>query len=131
MAKIVPGDLKAILRLFGVAGSDDSDKHIDQIKTSHPLPTNTLIAFRFNKRRYFALFDETAEDDVDYMTEQINSEAPDISGGAFIENPSEAGLTYGVPHKGKSVYLYSVDIDKKRLDSALAESRPELSRSTW
>lgn len=131
MAKIAPGDLKAILRQFKVAGSDDSDKHIDHIKVSHPLPTNTLVGFRFDKRRYFALFDETAEDDTDYMTEQVDTEASDISGGAFIENPNEAGLTYGVPFKGKAVYLYSVDIDKKRLDITLAERHPDTSRSTW
>lgn len=131
MVKIVPGDLKAILRLFNVKGSDDTEKRIDQIKTTHPLLTNTLIAFRFDKRHYFALFDETADDDLEYLTEQVSSETPDVSQGVFLENPSETGTTYGVPHKGKAVYLFSLDVDKKRLDIALVERSPETSRSTW
>lgn len=131
MAKTAPGDLKAILRQFNVNGSDDSDRHIDQIKVSHPLPINTLIGFRFDKRHYFALFDETAEDDLDYLTEQINSEASGLTQGMFFENPNESGAMYGIPYKGKAVYLYSADADKKRLDLALAERWPETSRSTW
>jgi 23S rRNA pseudouridine1911/1915/1917 synthase len=131
MAKTAPGDLKAILRQFGVAGSDDSDKHIDQIKVSHPLPINTLIAFRFDKQHYYVLYDETAGDDLAYLSEQIDSEASDISEGRFLENPNESGATYGVPFKGKAVYLYSVDVDKKRLDLMLAENYPDTSRSTW
>lgn len=130
MVKVSPGDLKAILRQFNIATEDDSAKHIDQIKTSHPLPVSTLIAFRFNKRHYYALYDETAEDDLAYLSGQIISDTSGTA-GAFLENPNETDTTYALPFKGKSVYLYAVDADKKRLDLILAERYPETSRSTW
>ncbi|HEY5695471.1 MAG TPA: RluA family pseudouridine synthase, partial [Candidatus Saccharimonadales bacterium] len=52
--------------------------------------------------------------------------------GTLYENPNETQLmTYGVPYKGKDVYVFEVLSNKKRLDAALAEQYPEYSRSTW
>lgn len=130
MVKVSPGDLKTLLRQFKIARADDSERHVDQIKVSHPLPVNTLVSFRFDKRHYYALFDETAEDDLAYLSEQVDTEAPSMS-SVFFENPNGTGTTYGMPFKSKAVYLYSVDADKKRLDLALAERWPDTSRSTW
>lgn len=129
-SKIAPGDLKAILRLAKVNGAEASEKHIDNIKVTHPVPVSTLIAFRFNKRHFFALFDETADDDIEYLFEQIKAEAG-TSEGAFLENQTGTETVYGLPFKGKTVYLYSVDAGKKRLDLWLAENYPDMSRSTW
>lgn len=129
-SKITPGDLKAILRIAKVAAADDSDKHIDNIKVTHPVPVSTLVAFRFNKRHFFALYDETADDDIEYLSEQLKGEL-DTVGGRFLENQTTSRAAYGLPFKGKTVYLYSVDADKKRLDLALAEKYPHVSRSTW
>ncbi len=129
MASVAPGDIKAILRQFAVNGADESTKHIDTIKSSNPKLSSTLVSFRFNKRRYCLLFDETAEDDVEYLLEQVAGETDSV--GSFIKNPDESFLTYGVPFKGKTVYLYLAQADKKRLDILLAEKYPDISRSTW
>jgi len=125
MAKSTPGDIKAILRQFNIDGADESDRHIEAIK---PV-TDSLISFRFNKRRYCVLYDEVAEDDLDYLNEQVAGEAD--TEGSFLKNPNESFLTYGLPFKGKTVYLYLAQADKKRLDIVLAEKYPESSRSTW
>ena len=125
MAKSTPGDIKAVLRQFDVDGADDSDRHIEAIK---PV-TDSLISFRFNKRRYCVLYDEVADDDLDYLNEQVVGEAD--TEGSFLKNPNESFLTYGLPFKGKTVYLYLAQADKKRLDIVLAEKYPESSRSTW
>ena len=130
MAKETPGDIKAILRQFAIDGSDDSDKRIDTIKVVQSTATNTILSFRFNKRRYSVLFDETADDDIDYLTSQVSS-FTDSDDGSFIRNPNESYVTYGMPFKGKTVYLYLAQADKQRLDSALAQSHPDVSRSTW
>lgn len=130
MVKVVPGDIKAILRQFKIEGADDSGRRIDTIKITNPLPVSTMATFRFNKRRYCIVFDETAEDDTEHLKEQIRNEI-DSEEGEFIQNPNEDFLTYGLPFKGKTVYLYLAQADKRRLDVVLAETRPELSRSTW
>ena len=126
MVKVVPGDLKAILRLFQIEGSDDSDKRIDQIHTTAaPSAIGTLVSFRFKKRRYCAVFDETAEDDLEYLSEQVSSVIGSDQ-GSFIKNPNESYLTYGVPFKGKNVYLYLAEADTQRLDIALAKQHTQL-----
>lgn len=130
MVKVSPGDIKAILRQFQIEGADESDKHIDLIKTTPPSPTNTLVSFRFNKRRYSILFDESAEDDIDYLEQQVGA-STDSNEGSFIKNPEESFLTFGIPFKSKTVYLYLAEADKKRLDSYLAEHHQSASRSTW
>lgn len=131
MAKIEPGDLKAILRLYKVDYSDDTDHRIDQIETmTTPSSVGSITSFRFNKRRYCVLFDETAQDDLEYMTEQIGHVTTSKE-GAFVLNPQENYATYGVPFKGKTVYLYLAQADKRRLDIVLSERDPSLSRSTW
>lgn len=129
-AKIAPGDLKAILRLAAVDGADDSDEHIDTIKITHPALVSTMAAFRFKKRQFYALFDETADDDIDYLNEQVRGEI-DTTEGTFLKNQTSSDTLYGLPFKGKTVYLYSVDADKRRLDVALSEKFPDISRSTW
>ncbi len=128
--KVSPGDLKAILRQFKVNYADDSDKHIDGIKVTHPLPVSTLVAFRFNKHHYYALYDETADDNIEYLFDQIKNNAG-VEKGAFLSNQLDASLTYGLPFEGRTIYLYAVDADKKRLDIYLASKYPEISRSAW
>lgn len=130
MAKITPGDLKAILRSFKIDGAEDGDKHIDMIKMSNPSLVSTLVAFRFNKRRYYVLYDETADDDMEYLEDLVAGEATGRE-GSFLKNPNESFLTYGLPFKGKTVYLYLAQADKRRLDIVLSETYPDTSRSTW
>jgi 23S rRNA pseudouridine1911/1915/1917 synthase len=131
MVKVASSDILGILRKFDVAGDDNVPRHIEQLKLSHPSATNTLASFRFNKQQFYVLYDDTAEDSAGYITDQIRTEKQDLA-GELVENPNADHLmTYGLPYKGKDVYLFSIISDKKRLDLLLAERFPELSRSTW
>ena len=130
MAKISRGDIKAILRQFMISGADDSEKHIDELKTSSPTPTTTVVVFRFNKKRYCILLDDTADDDLTYLEDQLKS-TTQTDEGSFIKNPQADFTTYGLFFEGKTVYLYLAQLDKRRLDSVLAEQYPDTSRSTW
>jgi 23S rRNA pseudouridine1911/1915/1917 synthase len=128
--KVSSADLVAILRRYKLADETTVPRYIDQIKRSNPGPTNMLVSFRFNKRRFYVLFDDTAEDDTAYVLQQVQTEKQDAI-GEVVENPNDHITTYALPFKGKDVYLFMAVSDKKRLDVALAERFPETSRSTW
>lgn len=131
MVKVSSSDLLAILRKFDVASDEHVPRMIEQVQYTHPNPTNTLASFKFNKQHYFVLYDDTAEDDTAYIEEQVRTAKQDVQ-GEIAENPNaDHVMTYGVPFKGKDVYLFSVTSNKKRLDQLLAEQFPTLSRSTW
>ena len=131
MVKVSSSDIVAILRRFDLADDSTVPRFIEQVTFSHPDPKNTLVTFRFNKQRFYVLFDETAEDDVAYIIDQIKTEKQDLM-GELIENPNDDHLTtYALPFKGKEVYLFKLTSDKKRLDTLLAEMYPDTSRSTW
>ena len=130
MVKVSSGDLIAILRRFDLANDDNVPRHVEQVKFSNPDEKNTLISFRFNKRQFYVLFDETGEDDLDYILSQIRTAKQDVIGEVII-NPNDQVRTYGLPFKGKDVYLFAVLSDKRRLDVVLAERYPKVSRSTW
>jgi 23S rRNA pseudouridine1911/1915/1917 synthase len=130
MVKISSGDIIAILRRFEMATDDNVPRHVEQVKYSNPNPKNTLVSFRFNKQRFYILVDDTAEDDVQYVHDQIITDKQDAT-GELIENPNDHITTYALPFKGKEVYLFAITSDKRRLDTVLAERYPDLSRSTW
>lgn len=119
-----------ILRRFNQATDDDSARSIDQVKQTHPTAINQLVQFRFNRQQYFVLLDETAEDQSSYILQQIQTVKSDAV-GEVLENPTSDLTTYGLPYKGKDVYLFQLQSDKRRLDVVLAERYPEYSRSTW
>jgi 23S rRNA pseudouridine1911/1915/1917 synthase len=131
MVKVSSGDLVAILRRFDIADDTTVPRHIEQVVFSHPNSVNTLVSFRFNRLRFYVLFDDTAEDDVQYIINQIKTEKQDVT-GELLKNPHEDHLTtYGLPFKGKDIYLFAASSDRKRLDALLAEKYPDTSRSTW
>jgi len=131
MVKVASNDILGILRKFDLAGDDNVPRHVEQLKITNPSATNTLASFRFNKQQFYVLYDDTAEDSEGYVLSQIQIEKQDLIGN-LIENPNGDHLmTYGLPYKGKDVYLYAVTSNKKRLDILLAERFPETSRSTW
>lgn len=130
MVKIASSDVITILRKFELAGDDNVPRHVEQLKTTHPNDINMLVSFRFSKTQFYILADDTAEDDADYIVEQIHSDSA-AAAGKLIENPRESTMTYGMPFKGKDIYLFELTSDKKRLDIELAERFPETSRSTW
>ncbi len=130
MVKVSSNDLLAILRRFDVAGDEHVPRHIEQVSFSNPGATNTAITFRFLKRRFYVLFDDTAEDNEAYILQQFRTIKQSLI-GELIQNPHDHLMTYGLPFKGKDVYLFLEVSDKKRLDNELAERYPETSRSTW
>lgn len=130
MVKVSSSDIVHILRRFDIADDTAMPRFIEHIKYTHPAPYNTLVGFRFNKHQFFVLFDDTAEDDTNYVLQQVRTAKQDIE-GEVVANPNDHLTTYALPFKGKEVYLFEVISSKKRLDSLLAERYPETSRSTW
>ena len=128
--KITSSDLLAILRQFRQATDDNVPRHIDQIASSYPQPINQLVRFRFDRRQYFLLIDDTAEDHASYIMQQIYTAKSDAT-GEILPNPLSDIATYGLPFKGKDVYLFQQQRTTQRLDSLLATRHPETSRSTW
>ena len=130
MVKVSSSDALAILRRFKLAGSEHVPRHIEQLTFHSPRPTTTMVTFRFQKRKYYILFDDLAEDLASEIIAQIHTVKQDET-GTLLENPNDDIRTYGLPFKGKDVYLFVAISDKKRLDVELAERYPETSRSTW
>jgi len=130
MVKVTSSDILAILRRFDVAPENSVPRHVEQIKFSNPSSTNTMVSFRFNKNRYCVLFDDVAEDDANFILSQFQTETNDLK-GVIVENPNDHLTTYGLPFKGKDVYLFAVLSDKTRLDVELAQRYTETTRSTW
>ena len=123
-------DILDVLRRYELAGDDNVPKNVETIKMSNPNPINMLASFRFAKHQFYILFDDTADDDIDYVMTQIKTKNNNIC-GELIKNPRDSTTTYAMPYKGKDCYLFEVISDKKRLDSELAKRYPETSRSTW
>jgi len=130
MVKVSSRDILDVLRRYELAGDDNVPRHVEMVRMSHPQPINTLVSFRFDKQQFYILFDDTAEDNIDYVLSQVKINKNNIK-GELIKNPRDAITTYAMPFKGKECYLFAVISDKKRLDSELANRYPENSRSTW
>jgi len=130
MVKVSSGDIVAILRRFELADDATVPRYIEHIRIIHPSTHNTLVAFRFNKHHFYILFDDTAEDDTNYVLGQIRTDKQDVL-GEVAKNPKDSTTTYAMPFKGKDTYLFEVISGKKRLDTVLAERYPATSRSTW
>lgn len=130
MVKVSSRDILGVLRRYDLAGDDNVPRHIEMVKMSHPGPINTLVSFRFMKKQFYILFDDTAEDDINYVLSQIKTIQSNIV-GELVKNPNDPTTTYALPFKGKECYLFAVISGKKRLDSELARRYPGKSRSTW
>ncbi|NTW62322.1 RluA family pseudouridine synthase [Candidatus Saccharibacteria bacterium] len=128
--KVSSRDILDVLRRFELAGDDNVPRNIESVRISNPNPINTMASFNFNRQKFYLLFDDTADDDVNHVMAQIRTKKADVS-GELIKNPRDSELTYGMPLKGKECYLFQVISSKKRLDSELALRYPENSRSTW
>lgn len=129
--KISSRDALGILRLYKIADDSHVPRQIVSIKTFHPIPSNTAVSFCFLNKQYYALFDEAADDDVDYATNQIKKIDSNVQ-FSLVDNPYlDNKNSYSIPFKGKDCYLFVVIANKKRLDSELFNRYPETSRSTW
>lgn len=130
MVKFSSSDILRILTKFEIAGDEDMPRYVEQLKMTHPHEKNTLFSFRFKKQQYYVLVDSAAEDDSTYILDQIYSDKT-AAAGRIVANPNDDFMTYGMPYKGKDVYLYAVATTKHRLDLWLSERNPDLSRSAW
>lgn len=130
MTKLSSRDILGILRYFEVANDNNVPRNIENIKTTSPNLTNSLIEFKFLKHMFSILLDESADDDKDYIISQINKSNPSMQGELYL-NPRDESKTYAMPFRQKSCYLYEFIIKKNRLDAELAKRNPEISRSTW
>lgn len=130
MVKASSSDILAILRRFNVATSDNVPRQILSIKTFNPIPVSTLFSFIFDKKMYFILFDDTADDNEEFLMDEFRTVKQDVT-GELIENPIDSSKTYALPFRGKEVYLFALKSLKSRLDVVLSQKYPLVSRSTW
>ncbi|MBM3209942.1 RluA family pseudouridine synthase [Candidatus Saccharibacteria bacterium] len=131
MIKFDVKDVIALLRKFKQADDNDGRREVSFINVTAPELHSTLIGFRFKKQQFYALLDETVEDNQARVEQAIAGTYGDVH-GELLRNPKDDSLyTYGMPYKGKEMYLYKVTPTSKRLDSYLAEVYPERSRSAW
>ncbi len=130
MVKISSNDILGILRRFDIAGEENVPRHISNISITNPTVASTMASFHFKKHKFYVVYDDSVEDDAEYLVDQIRSDRQDIKGELLI-NPKDEKRTYAMPFKGKEVYLYAVDSSKVRLDQELASKNPDISRSTW
>ena len=128
--KVSSRDILDILRRFELADYDNVPRNIENLKVTNPNPINTMAEFRYNRHQFYILFDDNAEDDVEYIMHQILSKKNTIK-GELTKNPRDENLTYAMPFHQKDCYLFEVNSDKRRLDIELSIRYPELSRSTW
>jgi 23S rRNA pseudouridine1911/1915/1917 synthase len=130
MAKLSSRDILDVMRNFKLATDDNIPRHIEAIKETNPRSMNTLFSYRFMGQPFYLLFDDTAEDDANYVMKQILPESGTLE-GKLITNPKDDILTYAMPFRGKDCYLFKVVSEKKRIDSELARLYPDKSRATW
>jgi 23S rRNA pseudouridine1911/1915/1917 synthase len=130
MVKISSNDVIGILRKYEVAGDENVPRHVSMLNITNPTVVSTLASFRFAKHEFYILYDDTAEDDAEFIIAQVRSDKQDVVGD-LVKNPRDSGKNYALPYKGKEVYLYAVKSPKVRLDIELAERFPDVSRSTW
>lgn len=130
MPRITVSDMLSILKRFEVATDDNYNRQIDQIKKTAPTEKSTLVSFRFQKTKFYILYDYEATGDADYVIDLIHRDDANVMGELLL-NPLSMEDTYGLPFKGKEVYLFEVDAQKNRLDAELTNRYPDTSRATW
>ena len=128
--KISSRDVLEILRRFELADKDNVPRNIENLRIIKTESSDALVEFRFNRQQFFILFDENADDEMDFVIKQMLSHKNTIK-GELIKNPRDEELSYAMPFHQKSCYLFEVDSHKNRLDNELVKRYPEYSRSTW
>lgn len=129
MTKRAVADIVAILREF-LDSRDIQARSIDQLYSHHPIPSNELLSFRYQKHIWCVLFDESAHDNEEYIIKQVHTVHPEVSAHVMF-NPKSDISTYGLPFKGKDVYLIEITPESIRLDQELVRRYPETSRASW
>ncbi|OYX42020.1 hypothetical protein B7Y94_04220, partial [Candidatus Saccharibacteria bacterium 32-49-12] len=89
-----------------------------------------LIGFVFEHQQYYLLFDSAAKDDEAVLYDHARLDEPDFN-GHLVRNPLESSIrAFGIPYKGKDVYLFRVTSKARRLDLELVERFGQYSRAT-
>lgn len=128
-AKHLDTELLNILRRFELAGELSSKKSIRDIKEYPDRQLSRLVSFTFERTRYFMLTDSSVKDSYPDILDHIRQDVPGVV-GHLVQSPLESSLAYGMPIKGRDVYLFSVVSPKVRLDLELVRRYPDLTRST-
>ncbi|MFY9227766.1 MAG: RluA family pseudouridine synthase [Candidatus Microsaccharimonas sp.] len=129
MSKALTNDIMSVLRQFEIAGELTSKQSITLAKELEASRAARLIRFIFEKTKYYIIFDDTADDDAEYLQELVFADDPNAF-GAPVKNPHDSDATYGLRYKSKEVYLFAVKPTKLRLDIELSNRYEHLSRST-
>ncbi len=130
MAKGSISEILGVLRQFEVAGELTSRKSITHVRELELRPGSRTVAFNFERTPYYISYNAVADDDIEYLLEELRLDRPEIK-GHFVRNPhDDATTTYGLRFKFKEIYLFEVKSEKSRLDLELTRRYPELSRST-
>lgn len=129
MPKSLSSTIITILRQFHVAGELSMQKSISQAKEQQPKALTNLISFIFERTRYYIIFNDNADDDKELLREIIDTDGANVK-GHFVANPRDEVRTYGMPYKGKVVYLFEVAPEKRRLDHELVDRYSDITRST-
>ncbi len=130
MAKSLQADILAILRKFELAGELTARKEVKNSKEYPERQLSRLLSFMYNRNVYYLLYDSSAGDDTTIVLDHVRLDVPDVN-AVLVRNPIEGQeKAYGMPYKGKDVYLLEKKVAKTRLDHELVARHPELSRST-
>lgn len=128
--KVSQSDCLRLLRLYRQAGDDNVPRDIERLVISHPSEVSTMATFRFGKRVFALVFDDTLGDEAEEVMANVRQIHPNAH-ITLCENPAQSMQTFGMPFEGKDCYLAVLDDNKQRLDVYLAATHPELSRSSW
>ncbi len=124
-------DILKVLRLFQQADDGHTPRQVERISKQQLTDSTVCISFHFLKRAYALYIDNAAADDSTYISEVVTHHLSDDR-YQLLENPVETNaITYGVPFKGKDVYLLHQVTDEVRLDSALVQRIGGYSRSSF
>ncbi len=130
MAKSLQAELVAVLRRYELAGELTPKKAITNIKEYPERQLSRLISFAFERQIFYVLYDTSAGDNLQIVLDHIRLDVPDVE-GELVRNPIDtSSRSYGMPHKGKEVYLLRKLSQKNRLDHELVRRYPEFTRST-
>lgn len=128
--KISTHDCLSVLRRFAIADETNVPKDIERLVIQHPTPVSQLGTFRFGKKSFALLFDDTLDDDPTLVEDTVRQVHPNAH-LEIIANPTATTTTYGMPYEAKDCYLVAIDANRMRLDVYLASKYPEYSRSSW
>jgi 23S rRNA pseudouridine1911/1915/1917 synthase len=130
VAKGSISEILGVLRQFEVAGELTSRKSITHVRELELRPGGRVISFIFERTPYYISYNAVADDDTEYLLDELRLDKPGIK-GHFVRNPHDnATTTYGLRFKFKEIYLFEVTTDKVRLDIELTRRYPEFTRST-